>query len=114
MYNKCDSLEDAVTIFDNLKNKDVDTYNSMLSGYSMHGYHQEALLLFHKMHKINHIQPTAISFIGILNSCVHFGLVSIEKGIFLSMKRKHKIEPAIEHYGCVFNLLGRAGFLNHA
>ncbi|KAL4589060.1 hypothetical protein LXL04_001962 [Taraxacum kok-saghyz] len=114
MYSKCGSLEDAVNIFDNLKNRDVVTYNSMLSGYSMHGYHQEALLLFHKMHKINHIQPTAISFIGILNSCAHSGLVSIGKGIFLSMKRKHKIEPTIEHYGCVVNLLGRAGFLNHA
>ncbi|CAI9261285.1 unnamed protein product [Lactuca saligna] len=113
MYTKCGSLEDALNIFNNLKNKDVITYNAMISGYSMHGYHQEALLLFQDMHK-NHKQPTAISFIGILNSCAHSGLVSIGKGIFLSMETKHKIKPTIEHYGCVINLLGRAGFLNHA
>ncbi|PWA45444.1 Pentatricopeptide repeat-containing protein [Artemisia annua] len=55
--------------------------------------------------------PTDISFIGILSACAHTGLLSIEKVIFLLMKREYMIEPTIEHYGCMVNLLGRAGYL---
>lgn len=113
MYSKCGSLEDARMIFNKLKNKDVIAYNSMITGYSMHGHSQETLLLFRNMLRM-HIQPTDISFIGILNVCAHSGLVAIGKGIFLSMKTKYGIEPTIEHYGCMVNLLGRAAYLEQA
>nr|XP_043626545.1 pentatricopeptide repeat-containing protein ELI1, chloroplastic [Erigeron canadensis] len=114
MYSKCGSLEDARVIFDKLENKDVVAYNSMISGYAMHGFCQEALLLFSNLCSRMHIRPTDISFIGILSACAHSGLVSIGKGIFLSMKREYRVEPTIEHYGCMVNLLGRAGYLEQA
>ncbi|KAL8223692.1 hypothetical protein R6Q57_019167 [Mikania cordata] len=113
MYSKCGSLEDALLIFNNLKNKDVIAYNSMITAYAMHGFVHEALKLFSNMCRM-HTKPTGISFIGILNACAHSGLVSIGKGVFLSMKVKHKTEPTIEHYGCMVNLLGRAGYLEQA
>ncbi|PWA55478.1 tetratricopeptide repeat (TPR)-like superfamily protein [Artemisia annua] len=113
MYGKCGSLEDARVVFDKLKNKDVIAYNSMITCYAMHGHCQEALQLFSDMCRM-HTRPTDISFIGILSACAHSGLVSIGKGIFLSMKRKYMIEPTIEHYGCMVNLLGRAGYLEEA
>lgn len=113
MYCKCGSLEDARIVFDKLKNKDVIAYNSMIAAYAMHGSCQEALILFTDMRR-RHTRPTDISFIGILNACAHSGLVSVGKGVFLSMKTKHGIEPSIEHYGCMVNLLGRAGFLETA
>ncbi|KAI3716252.1 hypothetical protein L6452_23464 [Arctium lappa] len=113
MYCKCGSLEDARMVFDKLKNKDVIAYNSMIAAYAMHGCCQEALILFSEMHR-RRTRPTDISFIGILNACAHSGLVSIGKGVFLSMKSKHGIEPSIEHYGCMVNLLGRAGYLETA
>ncbi|KAK9060442.1 hypothetical protein SSX86_021146 [Deinandra increscens subsp. villosa] len=113
MYSKSGSLKDAELIFNKLKNKDVIAYNSMITAYAMHGFAQEALLLFSNMCRM-HTRLTDVSFVGILNACAHSGLVSIGKGIFLSMKGKHKIEPTIEHYGCMVNLLGRAGYLEQA
>ncbi|GJV89472.1 pentatricopeptide repeat-containing protein ELI1, chloroplastic [Tanacetum coccineum] len=113
MYGKCGSLEDARVVFDKLKNKDVIAYNSMITCYAMHGHCQEALQLFSDMCRM-HTTPTDISFIGILSACAHSGLVSIGKGIFLLMKRKYMIEPTVEHYGCMVNLLGRAGYLEEA
>ncbi|XP_071689088.1 pentatricopeptide repeat-containing protein ELI1, chloroplastic-like [Rutidosis leptorrhynchoides] len=113
MYSKCGSLEDARIVFNKLKNKDVIAYNSMITGYAMHGLSQEALLLFKNMCTMR-LRPTDISFIGVLNACAHSGLVAIGKGVFLLMKTKYGIEPTIEHYGCMVNLLGRAGYLEQA
>jgi pentatricopeptide repeat protein len=113
MYSKCGSLEDARLVFDRIKEKDVVAWNSMIVGYSMHGFSRDALQLFNEMCGIGH-RPSDITFIGILSACGHAGLVSEGWSFFRSMKDKYGIEPKIEHYGCMVNLLGRAGHLEEA
>lgn len=85
----------------------------MIVGYAMHGFGQEALLLFNDMRSM-HLQPTDITFIGILSACANAGLVSEGWRIFNSMKDEYGIEAKVEHYGCMVNLLGRAGHLEDA
>lgn len=113
MYSKCGSLEDARLVFERISNKDVVAWNSMVAGYAMHGFSQDALRLFQDMCMIGY-QPTDITFIGVLNACSHAGLVSEGWKFFYSMKDEHGIEPKVEHYGCMVNLLGRAGYLEEA
>ncbi|OVA06843.1 Pentatricopeptide repeat [Macleaya cordata] len=113
MYCKCGSLEDARLVFDRITDKDVVAWNSMIVGYAMHGFSQEALELFSRMCKFG-FHPTDITFIGVLRACSHAGLVAEGWDFFRSMKDKHGIEPKIEHYGCMVDLLGRAGFLDEA
>ncbi|KAG6768138.1 hypothetical protein NC652_018930 [Populus alba x Populus x berolinensis] len=113
MYSKCGSLEDARLVFERISNKDVVAWNSMLVGYAMHGFSQDALRLFKEMCMIGY-RPTDITFIGVLNACGHAGLVSEGWKFFYSMKDEHGIEPKVEHYGCMVNLLGRAGYLEEA
>ncbi|KAJ4953175.1 hypothetical protein NE237_030007 [Protea cynaroides] len=113
MYCKCGSLEDAHLVFDRIINKDVVAWNTMIVGYSMHGLSQDALELFSSMCTLG-IHPTDITFIGVLSACSHGGLVVEGRAFFHSMKDKYGIEPRIEHYGCMVDLLGRAGFLDEA
>lgn len=113
MYSKCGSLEDARLIFDEIKSKDVVVWNAMISGYAMNGLSEEALQLFSDMSRLN-VPPTEITFIGILSVCAHAGLVYAGSKIFRSMREKYGIEPKIEHYGCMVDLLGRVGQLNEA
>ncbi|XP_042503524.1 pentatricopeptide repeat-containing protein ELI1, chloroplastic [Macadamia integrifolia] len=113
MYCKCGSLEDAQLVFDRIINKDVVAWNTMIVGYSMHGLSQDALELFSRMCAMG-IHPTDITFIGILSACSHGGLVLEGRAFFHSMKEKYGIEPRIEHYGCMVDLLGRAGLLDEA
>lgn len=113
MYSKCGSLEDARLVFDGIRDKDVVAWNSMIVGYSMHGFSQHALKLFEEMTE-NGYQPTDITFIGILSACGHGGLVEEGRSFFRLMRDKYRIEPKIEHYGCMVNLLGRAGRLEEA
>lgn len=113
MYSKCGSLKDAQLVFERIRKKDVVVWNSMIVGYATHGFSQDAMHLFNEMCKLGY-RPTDITFIGILSAYGHAGLVSEGWQIFHSMKDKYGIQPKIEHYGCMVNLLGRAGHLKEA
>ncbi|KAJ3706012.1 hypothetical protein LUZ61_009717 [Rhynchospora tenuis] len=113
MYYKCGNLEDACLVFDTMKEKDVVVWNTMIAGYAMHGQSQKALELF-DMVRFRGLWPTNITFIGVLNACSHAGLVEQGRRFFHLMKIEYKIEPKIEHYGCMVDLLGRAGLVEEA
>ncbi|KAI4315019.1 hypothetical protein L6164_027870 [Bauhinia variegata] len=113
MYCKCGSLEDARKVFDQINDKDVVAWNSMIMGYAIHGFSEEAFQLFNTMSNIG-LQPTDITFIAILAACGHSGLVSEGWRFFNLMIDRYNIEPKVEHFGCMVNLLGRAGRLKEA
>ncbi|KAF6157438.1 hypothetical protein GIB67_004376 [Kingdonia uniflora] len=113
MYSRCGSLEEAERVFNEMEERDVSTYNSMLAGFAIHGKSSEAVKMFREMVKLG-FRLNHISFVGILNACSHGGLVDLGLEIFRSMTEDFGIEPRIEHYGCMVDLLGRVGFLEEA
>ena len=58
--------------------------------------------------------PDDVTFVGLILACTHGGMVAKGRQIFASMESKFGIEPKLEHYGCVIDLLGRAGELREA
>ncbi|KAH6814442.1 Tetratricopeptide repeat superfamily protein [Perilla frutescens var. frutescens] len=113
MYSRCGSIEEAVRVFEEAKEKEVSTYNSMIVGLALNGKSAEAVQIFKRM--INEgSRPTSITFVGVLNACSHGGLVDIGFEIFKSMELDYDIEPRVEHYGCMVDLLGRAGHVHEA
>ncbi|CAM6026467.1 unnamed protein product [Sphagnum balticum] len=115
MYAKCGASEDAfkVYLFDAMPRKDVVSWTVMIDALSQHGCGEEALELFGQM-KEEGVQPDAITFIGVLSACSHAGLVNEGLGYFSSMFQDHGIMPTSTHYGCMVDLLGRAGRLREA
>lgn len=113
MYAKCGSIETAWQIFGGMPERDVFAYTSMISGLSNHGHSEKAIQLFRKM-EADRVKPNEITFICVLTSCSRVGLVAEGKKIFDSMSTAHGIEPGVEHYGCLVDLLGRAGLLAEA
>ncbi|KAK8923559.1 Pentatricopeptide repeat-containing protein [Platanthera zijinensis] len=113
MYAKCGSLKDAAKLFGNRMRKDVISWNAMIAAYGMHGRGEGALKVFYRMLKTGE-KPTGVTFVSILASCSHSGLVEVGKGLFCSMIEEYGIRPEIAHYGCIVDLLGRAGFLDSA
>ncbi|KAF4385202.1 hypothetical protein G4B88_026485 [Cannabis sativa] len=57
------NVENARLVFDSIQDKDVEAWNSMIVGYAMHGFSQDALELFNEMLEIGYY-PSDISFIG--------------------------------------------------
>ncbi|KAK8951395.1 Pentatricopeptide repeat-containing protein [Platanthera zijinensis] len=114
MYAKCGCIRSAARVFASMGKKDVITWNTLISGLAMHGMGLEALELFDQMVAGGGETPDGITFVGALSACAHAGLVERGFACFRSMARSYSIEPWIAHYGCVVNLLGRAGLLSEA
>lgn len=112
IYCKCGAVGDALYIFKNLDGKDTISWNSMIAGYAQHGLALKAIDLFEEMKKQN-VKADAITFLGILSSCRHAGLVK-EGWFYFNSMVKHGVQPELDHYSCIIDLLGRAGFLEEA
>ncbi|XP_019462528.1 PREDICTED: putative pentatricopeptide repeat-containing protein At3g47840 [Lupinus angustifolius] len=113
MYSKCGSLQEASKIFHGIKNNDIVSWTAMISGYAEHGYSQEAISLFEKISSIG-LKPDYVTFIGVLTACSHAGLVDLGFYYFMLMSNEYRISPSKEHYGCMIDLLCRAGRLSEA
>ncbi|KAL3655298.1 hypothetical protein CASFOL_001084 [Castilleja foliolosa] len=114
MYCKCGSLEDADVIFTRMVVKDVISWSTMIIGFAQNGYSRKALSLFETMKKASGTKPNHITILGVLFACSHAGLVKDGEYYFKSMKMLFGIDPGREHYGCMVDLLGRAGKIEEA
>ncbi|KAI4314055.1 hypothetical protein L6164_026998 [Bauhinia variegata] len=113
LYAKCGTIENAVVVFNCISRKDLITWNTIINGLAVHGNAVDALSLFDQMKKAGE-KPDGITFVGVLSACTHMGLVREGFLYFQSMVDEYSIVPQIEHYGCMVDLLGRAGLLDQA
>lgn len=113
MYAKCGDIDVAWRLFRESKDKDIGMWNTMMTGFGTHGCGKEALELFSEMERVGE-RPNDITFIGLLNACSHAGLVEEGKLLFEKMVHDFGLVPKVEHYGCMVDLLGRAGLLDDA
>ncbi|XP_052626394.1 pentatricopeptide repeat-containing protein At5g66520-like [Lactuca sativa] len=113
MYAKCGMIDSGYQIFHKIAQPDVCNYTSMISGFSAHGLGRDALQVFDQM-LAEDIAPNEVTLLGVLKGCSHSGLVNEGSLIFHNMERLWKIKPKVEHYGCLVDLLGRAGYLKMA
>ncbi|PIN24205.1 hypothetical protein CDL12_03070 [Handroanthus impetiginosus] len=49
MYSKCGNIGDARFVFDTMPKKTTVGWNSIIAGYALHGYSEEALSLYYEM-----------------------------------------------------------------
>nr|AKH05179.1 chlororespiratory reduction 4 [Francoa sonchifolia] len=113
MYSKCGDIENAMLVFENIEKKEVDHWNAIIGGLAIHGSGEMAFELFMEMEKLC-VKPDDITFISVLNACGHAGLVKEGVMCFEILRRVHKLEPKLQHYGCVVDILGRAGLIDKA
>ncbi|KAL6609888.1 hypothetical protein ACP70R_039857 [Stipagrostis hirtigluma subsp. patula] len=111
MYARKGSIESAQSVFERQTDRDLVSWNSMISGYAQHGYSQKALDIFRQM-EAEGVEMDGITFLAVIMGCTHAGLVEEGQRYFDSMVRDHKISPTMEHYACMVDLYSRAGRLD--
>uniref|UniRef100_J3M6F1 Pentatricopeptide repeat-containing protein n=1 Tax=Oryza brachyantha TaxID=4533 RepID=J3M6F1_ORYBR len=114
MYAKGGASDEAHRVFDRMQQRDVASWNIMIDGYASYGHGKEALELFCQMTEVERILPDEITLLGALSACNHSGLVKEGKDFLRRMKDEFCLEPQLEHYACVTDMLGRAGRLDEA
>ncbi|KZV40893.1 pentatricopeptide repeat-containing protein [Dorcoceras hygrometricum] len=113
MYMKCGSLRTGDSLFQKMIYRDINSWNTMITGYGMHGFGRSAQEMFDQMLDSG-IQPDEVTFVAVLSAFSHSGLVAEGRALFDRMTRDFQIEPRVEHYACMVDLLGRAGLLKEA
>ncbi|KAI3868240.1 hypothetical protein MKX03_000151 [Papaver bracteatum] len=108
MYAKCGFIEKSMEIFLKVDERDRSIWTAIICGLALNGQTNKALELFSEM-KLSAVKPDDITFIGVLSACNHAHMVDEGRSYFESMKTIYQIEPKLEHYGCLVDLLGRAG-----
>ncbi|KAL7091517.1 hypothetical protein ACP275_12G111100 [Erythranthe tilingii] len=114
MYCKCGSLRMALQVFHGMSKRDVNSWNAMILGFAVHGEAERVFEHFDQMVSEERIQPNPITFVGVLSACNHRGLVEEGCKYFDIMVNKFKIEPVLQHYGCLIDLLARNGLIEEA
>lgn len=113
MYSKCGCLASALSVFRRMNERNVLTWTAMLTGLAIHGRGKEALELLDTMGAYG-VKPNAVTFTSLLSACCHVGLVEEGLDLFDKMRSTFGVIPVMQHYGCMVDLLGRAGYLKEA
>ncbi|KAL6603866.1 hypothetical protein ACP70R_044227 [Stipagrostis hirtigluma subsp. patula] len=113
MYSKCGQVDKALQVFAQMQGRDAAAWTAIICGLATNGQASRALELFEEM-QICKAKPDGITFIGVLSACCHGGLIDEGQRHFQAMKEVYQIQPRIEHYSCLVNLLGRAGLFDEA
>ncbi|KAF6161039.1 hypothetical protein GIB67_007680 [Kingdonia uniflora] len=106
MYSKCRNVEESQEVFDMIEQPDLVTWTLMIVSYAQHGKGLEALRAYDLMREKG-IKPDLITFVGVLSTFSHNGMV--EEGYFHlnSMTQDYGINPGLHHYACMVDLLER-------
>ncbi|XP_078429268.1 putative pentatricopeptide repeat-containing protein At3g08820 [Wolffia australiana] len=114
MYCKCGAIDVALKVFRGLPERNVFCWNSLISGLGMQGEGEKAMELFVEMQERERIRPDAVTFVGLLSGLSHSGMVGHGRRLFSEMATVYGVQPGVEHFGCLVDLLGRAGLLEEA
>uniref|UniRef100_A0A1D1Y0Y4 Pentatricopeptide repeat-containing protein At4g37380, chloroplastic n=1 Tax=Anthurium amnicola TaxID=1678845 RepID=A0A1D1Y0Y4_9ARAE len=108
MYARCGCLDSAVRVFDDMPQRDRQAWAAMISAMAAHGQAGRALHLFDDMVGRG-LLPDGVTYVGVLSACSHAGLTGEACRHFQRMTEVYNIAPGLEHYGCMVDVLGRAG-----
>ncbi|XP_024992061.1 putative pentatricopeptide repeat-containing protein At5g52630 [Cynara cardunculus var. scolymus] len=109
MYAKRGDLWCAFEVFNNMEEKDVVSWTSLVTGYTHNGAYEEALKLFCKM-RISGIKPDQIVTASILSSCAELTVLDfgqqvhvdfIKSGFPSSLSVDNSLVTLYTNCGCI-------------
>ncbi|KAL8130469.1 hypothetical protein V2J09_019624 [Rumex salicifolius] len=113
MYARCGSMDDANTVFDKMLDRNLTSWDSMISGYALNGLGEEAITMFMRF-KESGSKPDGQMFIPVFNACAVIGDVIEGMLHFESMNKVYGIVPNMKHYVSIVTMLGSCGYLDEA
>ncbi|XP_078433708.1 pentatricopeptide repeat-containing protein At5g66520-like [Wolffia australiana] len=103
MYGKCGDVAAAEKVFEGMRERNLAAWTSVVAAMAAHGRGAAAVARFREMEAAG-VAADDVAFIGALAACAAAGMVEEGRRIFAKVAA-----PKVEHYGCLVDLLGRAG-----
>ncbi|XVE54956.1 hypothetical protein DITRI_Ditri03aG0122700 [Diplodiscus trichospermus] len=112
-YAKCGDVNSSWIIFEKMHERNQVSWNTIISALGMHGHTEKMFVSFENMKQAG-MKPDRITFTALLSACSHTGRADMGCKLFQCMLEEYKLQPQVEHYTCMVDLLGRAGHLKQA
>ncbi|KAK1438064.1 hypothetical protein QVD17_03867 [Tagetes erecta] len=115
VYSRCGSVDSALRVFEFIESdkRNLVSWTSIITVFATHGMVKEAVDSFKRMEQEG-MKPNRVTFLSILSACSHGGLVEQGLAFFKKMVDECCIVPDVKHYGCLIDMLARAGRLEEA
>ncbi|CAI9303241.1 unnamed protein product [Lactuca saligna] len=113
MYSKCGSMEDAYNMFDKMPQKNLASWDTMITGFAKNGHGDDAIKMFTEFKKVG-LKPNNQIFHGIFAACKIIGDMKQGLSHFKSMTKTYNLVPSMDDYVHVVDMLGSSGYLNEA
>ncbi|CAK7348112.1 unnamed protein product [Dovyalis caffra] len=113
MYANCASVKDAIQTFEEMPERNVVTWNALLSAHAQNGDGKGTLKSFEEMVRSGY-RPDSVSLLCVLAACSHCRLVEEGLKYFNSMTNVYELVPKREHYGAMVDALCRSGRFDEA
>ncbi|KAH7652992.1 TPR-like protein [Dioscorea alata] len=72
MYSKCGSIREAQWVFDEMPDKTVVGWNTIIAGYALHGYSEKALELYYEMRN-SRVSMDQFTYSIVVRICARLG-----------------------------------------
>ncbi|KAJ7981556.1 Pentatricopeptide repeat-containing protein [Quillaja saponaria] len=113
MYGKCGSIRSSVKIFDEMTDRNIITWTALITALGLNGYALDALERFQNIEFLG-LEPDGVALTAVLRACRHGGLVREGMELFRRMKSSFGVEPELDHYHCIVDLLAKNGYIKEA
>ncbi|KAJ0251893.1 Pentatricopeptide repeat-containing protein [Hirschfeldia incana] len=113
MYSGCESVEDALTVFEGMPEKNSQTWCCIVRCLAKNGHEEDAVDIFSRFKEEGN-RPDGEIFKEVFFACGVLG--DINEGLlhFESMNRDYGIVPCMEHYVSIVKMLAEPGCLDEA
>ncbi|KAF3321074.1 pentatricopeptide repeat-containing protein [Carex littledalei] len=105
--------DSAIFLFEQARTNNVFLWNTLILGIGSSGWGENTLDFFTRM-QVNGVKPDEQTFICLLLTCSHAGLVEEGLEYFEMMNSVYGMKPTLAHYWCLVDLFVRAGRPDYA
>ncbi|KAL5984418.1 hypothetical protein ACLOJK_018523 [Asimina triloba] len=111
-YAGCSSLDSARLVFEKIPQRDVVSWNSMITAFSQADCAVEAIELFHKM-EVDGVMPNVVTMVGVLSACGKKGDLEFGRWIHSYIER-NGIGPSLILRNAMLDMYVKCGSLEDA
>ncbi|CAE6034692.1 unnamed protein product [Arabidopsis arenosa] len=112
-YTKCDNIESARKVFDEMSDRDVVSWNSMISGYSQSGSFEDCKKLYKAMLGCSDFKPNEVTVISVLQACGQSSDLVFGMEVHKKMIENH-IQMDLSLCNAVIGFYAKCGSLDYA